>query len=95
MALHDLLLWVPVLIGLGGIAGLLAGMLGVGGGLVLVPGVYFSLSALGYETDHLMHLAVGPSPEICAAIQVPSATPARMPGPMRRTRSIRTDCRFR
>ena len=61
MDFHDLLLWVPLLIGLGGLAGFLAGLLGIGGGMILVPGLFFSLSALGYTSDHLMHLAVGTS----------------------------------
>lgn len=50
-----------ILIGIGGIAGFLAGLLGVGGGIVLVPGLYYSLTALGYSTDVVMHMAVGTS----------------------------------
>lgn len=46
---------------LGGVAGFLAGLLGVGGGLVLVPGLYFGLTWLGFESPYLMHLAVGTS----------------------------------
>jgi len=46
---------------LAGTAGFLAGLLGIGGGLVLVPGLYFTFSSLGYESDHLMHVAVGTS----------------------------------
>ncbi len=61
MVFYDLLLWAPLLIGIGVLAGFLAGLLGVGGGLVLVPGLFFGFSALGYAPDHLMHLAVGTS----------------------------------
>lgn len=46
---------------LGGVAGFLAGLLGVGGGVVLVPGIYFLMTFLGYESDVLMHVAVGTS----------------------------------
>lgn len=61
MDFYDLLLWALILMALGGVAGFLAGLLGVGGGLVLVPGLFFSLSALGYDSIHLMHMAVGTS----------------------------------
>lgn len=43
------------------IAGFLAGLLGIGGGLVLVPGLYLIFKSLGYDEAHLMHLALGTS----------------------------------
>lgn len=46
---------------LGAAAGFMAGLLGVGGGIILVPGLYFLLAFLGYESDVLMHVAVGTS----------------------------------
>jgi len=45
---------------LGALAGLLAGMLGIGGGAVLVPGLYYLFSHFGY-TEHAMHIAAGTS----------------------------------
>lgn len=45
----------------GALAGFLAGLLGIGGGVVLVPVLYFGLSALGYAPDEVMHVAVGTS----------------------------------
>lgn len=54
-------LLVTFLLSLGATAGFLAGLLGIGGGLVLVPGLYFGLQALGFESDTLMHVAVGTS----------------------------------
>ncbi len=45
---------------LGAAAGLLAGLLGIGGGIILVPALYYGLNHLGYF-EHAMHLAVGSS----------------------------------
>lgn len=45
----------------GAAAGLLAGLLGVGGGLVIVPALAWLLAGRGVASDHLMHLAVGSS----------------------------------
>lgn len=46
---------------LGGIAGLLAGMLGVGGGLVIVPVLAWLFYHAGMAPDVVMHLAIGTS----------------------------------
>lgn len=54
-------LLIAFLLSLGALAGFLAGLLGIGGGLVLVPGLYFGLKALGFESGALMHVAVGTS----------------------------------
>ncbi len=45
----------------GGFAGLLAGLLGVGGGIVVVPVLYHGLTLLGIDESVRMHLAVGTS----------------------------------
>jgi uncharacterized membrane protein YfcA len=45
----------------GGVAGLLAGLLGIGGGLVIVPALAFLFAGHGIAGAHLMHLAVGTS----------------------------------
>jgi hypothetical protein len=45
----------------GAAAGLLAGLLGVGGGLVIVPALAWLLAGLNVPEAHLMHLAVGSS----------------------------------
>lgn len=50
-----------LMLALGGIAGFMAGLLGVGGGVVLVPGIYFIFTWLGFESGELMHVAVGTS----------------------------------
>ncbi len=47
-------------------AGLIAGLFGIGGGVVMVPALYFSFTALGYET-HAMQAAVGTSLAVIVA----------------------------
>ena len=46
---------------LGIFAGILAGLLGIGGGLVIVPILVFTLPPLGIPEVHLMHIALGTS----------------------------------
>lgn len=46
---------------IGAFAGFLAGLLGVGGGIVLVPAFYYSFSVLGYDSPQLMHMCLGTS----------------------------------
>ncbi|QDY70986.1 sulfite exporter TauE/SafE family protein [Qingshengfaniella alkalisoli] len=53
------LLSVAIGAGIGG--GILAGLLGVGGGIVIVPALYFALSLTGMEPGLTMQVAVGTS----------------------------------
>lgn len=46
---------------LGACAGVLAGLFGVGGGLIIVPALVFSFSAHGFAVDVLTQMAVGTS----------------------------------
>lgn len=50
-----------VYLALGAVAGLLAGLFGVGGGLVIVPVLAWMFAAQGMHADVIMHLAVGTS----------------------------------
>jgi uncharacterized membrane protein YfcA len=50
-----------IYLGLGLAVGVLAGLLGVGGGLIIVPMVVFTLTWQGVPSQHLMHLALGTS----------------------------------
>jgi len=45
----------------GAVAGLMAGLLGIGGGLVIVPALALLFTAHGMVDAHLMHVAVGTS----------------------------------
>lgn len=42
-------------------AGFLAGLIGIGGGIVVVPVVYYGLAAAGASTNEAAHIAVGTS----------------------------------
>lgn len=48
-------------IGLGVVAGLLAGLLGLGGGIVIVPMLNFTFAAQRLPAEHIQHLALGTS----------------------------------
>ncbi len=50
-----------MLLAIGAFAGVLAGLLGVGGGIVLVPAFYYAFSGLGYDNAQLMQICVATS----------------------------------
>ena len=50
-----------LLICIGGFAGVLAGLLGVGGGIVLVPAFFYAFQTLGYDGPQLMQLCLATS----------------------------------
>lgn len=52
---------IVALLAVGGIAGLTAGLFGIGGGAVMVPALYFAFSELGVPEDVVMHCAVATS----------------------------------
>lgn len=45
----------------GAVAGFLAGLLGVGGGLIIVPALIFIFSRAGFAPDYVAHMALGTS----------------------------------
>jgi uncharacterized protein len=67
--LATVLSWVVAMVGAGLAGGLLAGLLGVGGGIVTVPVLYQILAAMGIDPSVRMHVAVGTS----LAIIIPTA----------------------
>lgn len=50
-----------LLVLIGGIAGVIAGMLGVGGGIVLVPAFLYAFTALGYSGPMIMQVCLATS----------------------------------
>ncbi|ARE39699.1 membrane protein [Rhodovulum sp. P5] len=56
-----LLSLLAMLLAIGAFAGLLAGLLGVGGGLILVPAFFYAFSALGYDSPQLMQVCLATS----------------------------------
>ena len=53
--------WWPVYLLIGAIVGFLAGLLGIGGGMIMVPMLVFVFTAKGFPPEHMMHLALATS----------------------------------
>ncbi len=51
----------PVLLALGAVVGFLAGLLGIGGGMTLVPLLTIVFTAKGFSATHVVHMAVATS----------------------------------
>jgi uncharacterized membrane protein YfcA len=49
------------LLAIGAVGGFLSGMLGLGGGIIFVPALYFTLTSLGVDGGHAMRIAIGTS----------------------------------
>lgn len=56
-----LLPMIVLLLAIGGFAGVIAGLLGVGGGIVLVPAFFYLFGHLGYGGPHLMQVCLATS----------------------------------
>lgn len=56
-----LLMMMLMLMAIGGFAGVLAGLLGVGGGIVLVPAFFYAFKTLGYDSPQLMQICLATS----------------------------------
>ena len=50
-----------IYLGIGALTGVLASLLGVGGGLVFVPSLFYCFRVLGFDQGLLLHLALGTS----------------------------------
>lgn len=56
-----LLMMLAMLMAIGAFAGVLAGLLGVGGGIVLVPAFFYAFQTLGYDGPQLMQVCLATS----------------------------------
>jgi uncharacterized protein len=59
--LPQLLQLAALLAGIGAIAGVIAGLLGVGGGIVLVPAFLYAFTAIGYDGPQIMQVCLATS----------------------------------
>lgn len=57
----QLLPMLALLMAVGAFAGVIAGLLGVGGGIILVPAFFYVFSSLGYASDQLMQICLATS----------------------------------
>lgn len=58
----------------GCVAGVSAGLFGIGGGAIMVPVLYYTFSALGYDESVTMHLALATSASVIAVTSIRSAS---------------------
>ncbi len=59
--MSETLYFILILLAVGGFAGVLAGLFGVGGGIVLVPAFLWVFERLGYDNSQLMQICVATS----------------------------------
>ena len=55
------------------LSGFIAGLLGVGGGIIMVPALYYAFGKLGYDESLIMHMAIGTSLAIIIPTSIVSA----------------------
>tara|TARA_R110002072_G_scaffold72335_3_gene172918 strand:+ start:1100 stop:1921 length:822 start_codon:yes stop_codon:yes gene_type:complete len=71
---NDLIFMAMGLAVTGAFAGLVAGLFGIGGGVVMVPALYFAFDLMGYGEGPRMHVAVGTSLAVIVATSLRSVS---------------------
>src|SRR5690554_494303 len=68
---------------LGALAGVMAGLFGVGGGMIIVPVLVYSFALQGFAPEVLTHMAVGTSLATIAFTSISSVRAHHKPGAVR------------
>lgn len=71
--MNELLILIPILLASGAVAGLLAGLLGVGGGIVIVPMLFHIFRYIDIDISIAMPLAIGTSLSTIVVTSIMSA----------------------